>query len=216
MNNIIEVTGIIIKVMPVGEYDRRISILTKERGKIFAFARGARKLNNELMGVTRVFAYGKFRLYESRTAYNLQSARIENFFEKITDSIETTCYASYFMELVDYYSRENIIDIDTLKLTYISLLALQKPSLPHRLIRRIFELRLMVINGEYEEKPLSKANDTTVYTWYYIINTVIEKLYTFIITEESLLELEESMDIMLKKYIDRRMNSLDILQSISS
>lgn len=43
MQEYICVTGIILKQTPVGEYDRHISLLTKERGKISAFARGARK-----------------------------------------------------------------------------------------------------------------------------------------------------------------------------
>ena len=41
MNGVIEVYGIIIKSAPIGEYDKRITLLTNNRGKISAFARGA-------------------------------------------------------------------------------------------------------------------------------------------------------------------------------
>ncbi|MDE6909235.1 MAG: recombination protein O N-terminal domain-containing protein, partial [Lachnospiraceae bacterium] len=34
-------TGMIIKAEPLGEYDRRVEILTKETGKKSAFAKGS-------------------------------------------------------------------------------------------------------------------------------------------------------------------------------
>ena len=213
MRDFVELTGIVIKSMPIGDFDRRVTIFTKERGKIYAFAKGARRINNQMMGFARIFAYGKFKLYEGRDSYNIVNADIANYFEEVSADIESTCYGTYFLEMLDYYTKEALVDIESLKLIYYTLLALTKKSIPNRLVRRIFELKLMTINGEYDLTPGLK-DKIALYTWEYIIYSKPEKLFTFVITEEALTEIEKYMDIMIRKYIDRHFHSLDILEDI--
>lgn len=142
-------TGMVIKATDVGEFDKRLVILTKERGKIVAFARGARRPKSMFVAVTRIFAFGEFTLYEGREAYTLQKADIENYFTEISNDIEAMCYGSYFLEFADYFMKEGINGTETLKLIYQSLRALQNNKIPNELVRYIYELKMLCINGEY-------------------------------------------------------------------
>ena len=215
MYGVIEVYGIIIKCTPIGEYDKRITILTNTRGKISAFARGARRQGSPLMGATSVFASGTFKLFEGKDSYTLQTVSIDSYFSEILEDVETTCYGTYFLELADYYAREYIDEPQMLTLLYLTLKALTRPSIPKKLVRRIYELRMMVINGEYDPKPRLAAGEACEYAWDYIIKTPLKKLYSFVVTDEVYEQLAGNVDDMMARFLDRKMNSLEVLEAMT-
>ncbi|MCM1135911.1 MAG: DNA repair protein RecO [Clostridium sp.] len=213
MREQVSVTGIILKAEPIGEYDRRVVILTGERGKIAAFARGARKQGSRLLASTNPFCFGQFGLYEGRTSYNIMESNISNYFEGFRADFEASCYGMYFLELMDYYTRENSDEKEMLKLLYQSLRALLHEKLSNRLVRYIFEIKALALNGEYPGIPEGERPflDSTVYTVNYIVNTSVEKLYTFTVTDKVLEELAQIADGYRNRFVDRKMKSLEIL-----
>lgn len=215
MQEFVVVTGIVLKTVPIGEYDRRVLILTKERGKIAAFAKGARRPSSRLMASTNLFAFGEFKLYEGKTSYNIMEAHISNYFETLREDFESAYYGMYFLEVMDYYTRENNDEVQMLKLLYQSLKALQSPSLKNELVRYIFEIKAIVISGEFPGVPETDREGrllpSTVYTIDYIASSPIEKLYTFTVTENVLTELHTMAAFYRKRCIDRSFKSLEIL-----
>lgn len=214
MREQISVTGMVLMAAPVGEYDRRLVILTRGRGKITAFARGVRRPGNQLMAAAAPFVFGKFLLYEGRDAYTVAGAEVENYFREIAGDMEAACYGSYFLEMADYYGRENIDATETLRLLYQSLRALLKPSVPNRLVKPVYELKLMEINGEYRELPLGRLNDSTLYAWQYVLAAPVESLYTFTLTDQVLGEFVRCVEQNKERFIDKTFHSLDILNAV--
>ena len=151
MRDAVTLTGIVLSSAPSGEYDKRVVILTKERGKITAFARGARRPNSALLASTGSFAFGTFLLYEGRDAYSLVQANISNYFSELMSDFGGAYYGMYFCELADYYTRENNDELQIMKLLYQSLRALTKKSLDRELVRYIYELKIFQFVGEYPE-----------------------------------------------------------------
>ena len=148
MGQNITVTGMVLTVMPIGEYDKRITLLTREKGKITAFARGARRPSSQLLAATGPFAFGEFELFEGRSSYTVAKASIRNYFRELTENLDATYYGFYFLEFADYYCQENNDEREMLKLLYQSLRALMSSAYDNRLVRAVYELKAMAIGGE--------------------------------------------------------------------
>lgn len=215
MQEFVTVTGIILKQTPVGEYDRRICLLTKERGKISAFVRGSRKPGSRLSSATNPFSFGSFKLYEGKSSYNVAEVDIQNYFEPLRLDYEGAYYGMYFCEIADYYTRENNDEREMLKLLYQSLRALCADNIPNPLIQSVFEIKSIVVNGEFPGIPSSwKMEESTMYALSYIVESSVERLYTFKVSDTVLVELSRAAAYFRDKILDKEFKSLEILQTL--
>ena len=142
------VTGMVLSAATIGEYDKRVVLLTKERGRISAFARGARRPRSPLSAATEPFTFGEFFIYRGRDSYSIEQVEVENYFPELRQNLEHLYLALYFCEVADYFTREGMTAKHELNLLYLSLRALSVPSLPEELVRYIYEFRMLAIAGE--------------------------------------------------------------------
>ncbi len=226
------VHGIVLTSMQVNDFDRRITILTSERGRVTAFARGARRPTSPFAACTQGFTYAEFTLFEGRDAYNLKSVDKARYFDGLRDDLEGMYYGMYFCELAGYLTREGMDETGQMKLLYLALLALTKKLMPRRLVRCVYELRSIAIYGEgmktqgpyYSAKHngLCSENfagsftigETTLYTVRFIHATPLKELFSFNVKDEILAELERITSDYMGHHVDRSMKSLEVLETL--
>ena len=233
MSDLITVQGVVLSAMPVGDYDKRIVLLTRERGKISAFAKGARRQNSPFMAAANPFVFGSFTLYEGRTSYNLNQVSVQH----------------HFVELADYFGKEGTDEKEMMNLLYVTIKAILNPHIEDRLVRCIYELRTMVIQGvmpqlfqcagcgreltEEETGDLFFSQDehgilcadcktmamdrkrisaAALYAMRYIAVSPLAKLYTFTVRDDVLRELERHIYRYTELNTDKRFKSLEILE----
>lgn len=78
----------------------------------------------------------------------MYKASAKEYFENVVNDLNAVCYACYFAEIADYYGRENLDASEMINLLYITLKALGRGAVSHELIRFIYEIRMIAVNGE--------------------------------------------------------------------
>lgn len=149
MDNDIILTGIVLKDMPIGDYDKRVSLLTLERGRVSAFIKGAKRSKGSTLQSIGPFCFGDFYIYDSRNSITVKKAEIKERFDKVQNNLINIAYGSYFLECAEYYSRENSDEKERIKLLYQSLRALSSDKFDPEFVMLVFELKNIAILGEY-------------------------------------------------------------------
>ena len=214
MTDLITTAGMVLGSFDHQEYDKRLVVLTSEIGKVTVFARGVRRQNSRFMGMTDPFAFGEFRLFAGKSAYNLSGLEISNYFEGIRLDMELMCYASYFSDLADYSVRESMDGREVLLLLYRSLQALDTESIENRLVRAVYELKMVMENGVYPGLPARRILPGTANAMEHIERADIRSLYSFKVKEEVLDEMCLIADEYRQRYLNGNFKSLEVMRDM--
>ena len=217
MSEYITTDGMILKTSNLGEYDKRLVILTADRGKITVFARGVRRQDSRYLAACSPFSFGTLRAFPGRNAYSFMDFSVKNYFEPLRTDFEVSCLGMYFLEVADYYTRENNDDAGMLKLLYVSVRALERIisgqlSIKKELVRYVFEIKAIVVNGEFPGSGvLEDLSPDARYTIDYIASSSERNLFAFEVSEGVLGELERAAGYYRDRFLGNDFKSLELI-----
>ncbi|PZD73836.1 DNA repair protein RecO [Acaryochloris thomasi RCC1774] len=100
MSRVYKATGINLKSMALGEADRLLTILTRERGLVRAVAGGARKPKSKLGGRSSLFVVNNLVMSEGRSLDRLSQAETLVSYPGLSRDLAKLTVAQYWAELV--------------------------------------------------------------------------------------------------------------------
>ncbi len=134
--------GIVLRTRNIGEADRIVTLFTKEKGKIEAVARGARRPRNRLVGVTQHFSYLRALIFTGKSLDQLSQGELIKSFAPLRADLTKMAYATWWSELLDVFLPLAEVNTEVFLFALAGLVVLEKTTDP-MLVSRAFELRLL-------------------------------------------------------------------------
>lgn len=141
------VRGLVLRVTAYKETDAILTILTDGHGKLSVKARGLRRKNSPLTAACQILAYGEFTLFEYRDMYTINEAHAIALFTPLRRDLSKLSLATYFAQVSEVISQEDIPNPELLSLTLNCLYALSELNIPEQQVKGVFELRVACIAG---------------------------------------------------------------------
>lgn len=138
--------GIVLRGRDLGEADRILTIITPDRGKVRAVAKGVRKMTSKKAGHLEPFCRCALLLARGRDLDVVAQVETVEAFAHLRDSLDLLGPAYYIAELVDVFAEEEGESRALYDAFTATLVALDVGAEPHAAMRW-FELFILTLNG---------------------------------------------------------------------
>lgn len=143
--------GLVLRVTAYNDTDALLSVLTNEHGMLTVKARGLRRKNSPITAPCQLLAFAEFTLFEYRGMYTINEAHSVELFTALRKDLQKLSLGTYFAQLAETVSQEDLPNPELLSLVLNCLHALSKLDLPEMLVKAVFELRAACIAGYYPD-----------------------------------------------------------------
>jgi DNA repair protein RecO (recombination protein O) len=236
--------GLIIREQHVGESDRLVTVLTRERGLVRAFASGARTIKGKKQAATQLLSYGNFAFSKGKDTYRITEAEcLDVFFDLRIDLLKLSL-AQYFCELCAVLVPEHDDAGAYLRIMLNGLKFLETDKYSHLQLKAVLELSMLTLSGYMPDvdgchvctgreqvmyfDPVNgvlqcakhrnfnavAVSDGVIKAMEYITNSTIDRLFSFSLSEEGLDCLAKVSEAFTLAQLERTFKTLDFYHAL--
>ena len=145
------VRGLVLRIADYNDRDALITLLTEKYGRLTVKAKGLRRKHSRLAAPCQLLAYGEFSLFEYKGRYTINEAYCMELFHGLRSDVAKLALGTYFAQVADVLSQEDVPNPELLALTLNCLYALAKLSEPESKVKAAFEWRSVCIAGFFPD-----------------------------------------------------------------
>jgi len=139
--------GIVIRKRDYGETDKILTIYTRDRGRITAFAPGARKVTSRKTSATELFTHGIYFLAKGQSIDVITEWEVLNSFYQLRDDLNKAALSFYMAELLNAFAQDGQPNYPMYRLFLESVSLLARAKRNHELWVRAFEVKSLSQQG---------------------------------------------------------------------
>lgn len=139
--------GLVLRVTDYNDHDALLTLLTPNYGKLTVKARGLRRRNSPLIAPCQLLAYGSYTLFEYKGMYTINEANSIELFQILRRDITKLSLGTYFCQVAEVLSQEDLPNPELLSLTLNCLHAVSSLNLPENAVKAVFEFRSACLAG---------------------------------------------------------------------
>ncbi len=145
------IRGLVLRTTDYNDRDALLTLLTADHGKITVKARGLRRKNSPLTAPCQLLALGEYTLFEYRGMYTVNEAHSIELFHGLRRDLPKLSLATYFAQVAELLSQEDMPSPELLSLTLNCLYALSKLERSEQQVKAVFELRCACLAGYFPD-----------------------------------------------------------------
>ncbi len=142
-----KINGIVLSENNMGDFDKMLTILTPNVGKISCVAKGARRPKSALLAGTQMFCFGEYLVFKGSQTYHINSVEPIEVFYNLRIDLDKLKYAVHINKIIQDVTQENQNCYKILQLLLNTLYIISETDKNLDMILGVFKLRLLCVLG---------------------------------------------------------------------
>ena len=143
----LNVSALVLRKSEYRDYDRMLTLLTAEHGRLDAVARGCRRPKSELINAAEPFVCGQYQLYFNAGRYTVTQCKVTEGFYELRNDLDKLTLGAKWLRILETISVSDEPQADLFNTALDAFSYLTYSGIDLRLLNAMFLMKILYISG---------------------------------------------------------------------